>query len=170
MSDDAYMKDVKKLLKDFGRAKWNEGVSAHAGHNADMCDQGRRADDLSAKLLAGIERERKMSQDARSMFVARLQNVQENGGTMLAVSDVLALLNDCDMLASRPMLTKGAEQSWPVQYRHLYEVDFSVETGPCSTCNEEGLVGGLLPDGGGYDSQPCPDCSTNEPEGERGVK
>lgn len=29
----------------------------------------------------------------------------------------------------------------------------------CQTCNGQGMVGGLLPNGGGYDGQPCPDCT-----------
>jgi hypothetical protein len=39
--------------------------------------------------------------DARSMFVARLENVRDNGDHSLTASAVLALLNDCDMLAAR---------------------------------------------------------------------
>lgn len=30
----------------------------------------------------------------------------------------------------------------------------------CQTCNGQGMVGGLLPNGGGYDGEPCPDCNT----------
>lgn len=30
----------------------------------------------------------------------------------------------------------------------------------CQTCNGKGMVGGLLPNGGGYDGEPCPDCNT----------
>lgn len=29
----------------------------------------------------------------------------------------------------------------------------------CKTCNGHGMIGGLLPNGGGYDGEPCPDCS-----------
>lgn len=29
----------------------------------------------------------------------------------------------------------------------------------CQTCNGKGMIGGLLPNGGGYDGEPCPDCS-----------
>lgn len=28
----------------------------------------------------------------------------------------------------------------------------------CQTCNGKGMIGGLLPNGGGYDGEPCPDC------------
>lgn len=38
---------------------------------------------------------------ARGMLVARLENMQKNGDTWLTVQAVLALLNDCDMLAAR---------------------------------------------------------------------
>jgi hypothetical protein len=40
--------------------------------------------------------------DSRGMFVARLENMQKNGDRWLTVEAVLALLNDCDMLAQRP--------------------------------------------------------------------
>ena len=37
---------------------------------------------------------------SRCMFVARLENMQKNGDHWLTVTAVLALLNDCDMLAA----------------------------------------------------------------------
>ena len=37
---------------------------------------------------------------SRSMFVARLENMQANGDAWLTVPAVLALLNDCDMIAA----------------------------------------------------------------------
>ena len=40
-------------------------------------------------------------QESRAMFVARLENMQEQGDKWLTVPAVLALLNDCDFLASR---------------------------------------------------------------------
>lgn len=54
-------------------------------------------------LLAHIERGR-VPEDSRGMFVARLRNMRENGGNTLSVDDVLGLLNDCDMLATRSLL------------------------------------------------------------------
>lgn len=38
---------------------------------------------------------------SRAMFIARLENARTNGEPTMAVSDVLALLDDCDMLAAR---------------------------------------------------------------------
>ena len=38
---------------------------------------------------------------SRAMFVARLENMLENGHAWLTIRAVLALLNDCDMLANR---------------------------------------------------------------------
>jgi flagellin-like hook-associated protein FlgL len=38
---------------------------------------------------------------SRGMFVARLENMQKNRDTWLTAQAVLALLNDCDMLAAR---------------------------------------------------------------------
>lgn len=37
---------------------------------------------------------------SRGMFVARLENMQANGDKWLTTEAVLALLNDCDMLAA----------------------------------------------------------------------
>lgn len=34
----------------------------------------------------------------------------------------------------------------------------------CQTCNGKGMIGGLLPNGGGYDGQPCPDCAAPQTE------
>jgi hypothetical protein len=39
--------------------------------------------------------------DSKNMFVARLENMVKNGDCWLTIPAVLALLNDCDMLASR---------------------------------------------------------------------
>lgn len=36
----------------------------------------------------------------------------------------------------------------------------------CQTCNGQGMIGGLLPNGGGYDSEPCPDCAAPKPTAE----
>lgn len=38
---------------------------------------------------------------SRAMFVARLENMQKNGDTWLTIPAVLALLNDCDMVATQ---------------------------------------------------------------------
>lgn len=38
--------------------------------------------------------------DSKAMFVARLENMSRNGDAWLTIPAVLALLNDCDMLAS----------------------------------------------------------------------
>ncbi len=39
------------------------------------------------------------------------------------------------------------------------QADASQNGSHCATCNGHGMVGGLLPVGGGYESDPCPDCS-----------
>jgi hypothetical protein len=36
---------------------------------------------------------------SRCMFIARLENMQKNGVISIKISDVFALINDCDMLA-----------------------------------------------------------------------
>ena len=40
-------------------------------------------------------------QSSRCMFMARLENLQKVGDLWLTTESVLALLNDCDMLAAR---------------------------------------------------------------------
>ena len=52
------------------------------------------------RLHAEVERLR-ADADSRGMFVARLEKMQEQGNQWLTIAAVLALLNDCDMLASR---------------------------------------------------------------------
>lgn len=37
-------------------------------------------------------------------------------------------------------------------------IDASPKSDSCATCNGHGMVGGLLPAGGGYESEPCPHC------------
>lgn len=32
----------------------------------------------------------------------------------------------------------------------------------CQTCDGNGMIGGLLPNGGGHDSEPCPDCAAQK--------
>ena len=41
----------------------------------------------------------------------------------------------------------------------IRRIDASPKGAHCATCNGHGAVGGLLPAGGGYESEPCPDCS-----------
>jgi len=45
---------------------------------------------------------------SRCMFVARLENMQANGDTWLTIPAVLALINDCDMLASTELSAQPA--------------------------------------------------------------
>ena len=40
------------------------------------------------------------NQESRAMFIARLENMNNNGHHWLTIQAVLALLNDCDMLAA----------------------------------------------------------------------
>lgn len=46
-----------------------------------------------------------------------------------------------------------------VMQEALTMIDASPKGGTCGTCNGHGMIGGLLPAGGGYESEPCPDCS-----------
>lgn len=60
-----------------------------------------QADRMRAKWEAVGAAVEGADRDARGMMVARLENMQTNGHTWLTVQAVLALLNDCDMLAAR---------------------------------------------------------------------
>lgn len=64
---------------------------------AQLVCRAREAADRIEADAATIAAER----SSRGMFVARLENMQKNGDTWLTVHAVLALLNDCDMLAAR---------------------------------------------------------------------
>ena len=55
-----------------------------------------RAERYAARAALAVE------SDSRGMFVARLENMWQNGDHWLTVMSVLALLNDCDMLAASP--------------------------------------------------------------------
>lgn len=64
---------------------------------AQLVARAREAADRIESDAATIE----VARSSRGMFVARLENMQKNGDTWLTVQAVLALLNDCDMLAVR---------------------------------------------------------------------
>ncbi len=64
----------------------------------DYCSAMLEAADMLDVYAASVEAER----SSRGMFWARLENMQKNGDTWLTVPAVLALLNDCDMLAQLP--------------------------------------------------------------------
>lgn len=51
---------------------------------------------LDKVVREAVEKE----QQSRAMFVARLNNIKSHGGTTLSVDEVIAILDDCDMLAS----------------------------------------------------------------------
>lgn len=63
---------------------------------AQLVGRAREAADRIEADAATIAAER----SSRGMFVARLENMQKNGDHWLTVTAVLALLNDCDMLAA----------------------------------------------------------------------
>jgi len=48
-----------------------------------------------------LQRAANMDRDSRAMFVARIERMQLDGEKWITLVGVLALLNDCDMLASR---------------------------------------------------------------------
>lgn len=49
-------------------------------------------------------------QDSRGMFVARLEAMRTRGDAWLTITAVLALLNDCDFLASRAAEQQGGKK------------------------------------------------------------
>ena len=64
--------------------------------SAPVVGRAREAADRIDADAASIAAER----SSRGMFVARLENMQKNGDHWLTGTAVLALLNDCDMLAA----------------------------------------------------------------------
>jgi hypothetical protein len=91
----------EELMEDQGhQAVWSQMIAALAAIEAAL---GLPADgcNSTAQTLAAIARHR----DARGMLVARLENMQAQGDTWLTVQAVLALMNDCDMLAARERLS-----------------------------------------------------------------
>lgn len=51
--------------------------------------------------IAGLRSAAEADSESRAMFIARLENAKKNGEPWLTIDGVLALLNDCDYLASR---------------------------------------------------------------------
>lgn len=60
---------------------------AHGPNGAEQCE------------WCGAPKRMSAEQESRAMLVARLENMQENGHIWLTIVAVLALMNDCDMLA-----------------------------------------------------------------------
>ena len=83
----------------------NEYADAYADAREDGCDMpSAEARRVRAALRAHLEAMPMVYSptcDARVMFVSRLENMQKNCDTLVTVQAVLALLNDCDMLAAR---------------------------------------------------------------------
>ena len=78
---------------------WHEGIAKHSATiRAALAQQ---ADRMRAKWEAVGAAVEGADRDSRGMFVARLENMQKHGDHWLTVQAVLALLNDCDMLAAR---------------------------------------------------------------------
>lgn len=79
-------------------AVWN-GMTLE--HVQDEWASVPQADRMRAKWEAVGAAVEAADRDSRRMFVARLENMQQHGDHWLTVQAVLALLNDCDMLAAR---------------------------------------------------------------------
>ncbi len=58
----------------------------------------------ACKQLLEAEKDAAAQQECREMFFARLENMQKNGDTWLTIVAVLALWDDCCMLAARDAL------------------------------------------------------------------
>lgn len=56
---------------------------------------------MNEQMRQEFERRTTVEHSSRRMFVARLENLAQTGHHHLTVAEVLALLNDCDMLAAR---------------------------------------------------------------------
>ena len=69
-------------------------------HVQDEWAEVPQADRMRAKWEAVGDAVVAPDRDSRGMFVARLENMQKNGDHWLTVTAVLALLNDCDILAA----------------------------------------------------------------------
>ena len=71
-------------------------------------EQVREAQRAALAAQQGAQVPQGADAESRAMFVARLENMQENGDHWLTVASVLALLNDCDYLASRSASPQAA--------------------------------------------------------------
>jgi hypothetical protein len=71
----------------------------HEAHVDAIHEWAERAKAVERELAAA-KADAAAEQESRGMFVARLEKMQEQGDQWLTVVAVLALLNDCDRLAS----------------------------------------------------------------------
>jgi hypothetical protein len=80
--------------------RWISGLDD--GEAAYLREQGWEVQPLyTSPPPSPVVREALPDSEARAMFVARLEHMSLNGDTWLTIPAVLALLNDCDMLAAR---------------------------------------------------------------------
>lgn len=89
---------------------WKEGDAIHPDYNTLALHDVARLYAEYAKLHAAAP-EAWREQRSRAMFVARLENMERNGDKWLSTAAVLALLNDCDMLASLSAPPAAPEQT-----------------------------------------------------------
>ena len=77
------------------------GSCGHIWRPADVPTNGVAAIKTKGKNDSPVSAAAESETESKRMFVARLENMREQGHTWMTIPAVLALLNDCDMLASR---------------------------------------------------------------------
>lgn len=117
-------------------------LAVHLTHAAGTGDRDAEASFLAA-LLAHIQRGA-----VPEGYVAVPRFLAENHRNLTDVPRYQRILDDC--LATVPDYFRGATK-------------MVAAPAECRTCSGHGMVGGLLPNGGGYRADPCPDCTAPAP-------
>jgi hypothetical protein len=84
------------LLAELAEVLTRAGNAARKAHAIEAELEALRAELDAAVAALAVE------SNSRNMFVARVENLYQNGNRWLSVTAVLNLLNDCDMLAASP--------------------------------------------------------------------
>ncbi len=82
-----------------------------------------------------------------------------DGYALVPIEPTPEMLDAADNALMAPL--SGMERGrgpWRV-YRAMLAAAPQAAVPACQTCNGHGMIGGLLPNGGGYDGEPCPDCA-----------
>jgi len=106
--------DVRKIMLDVVPGWDGMGQEVYAKSVREVEDllsgMGQRLEDFELGITrpqAADAQPSSWDQESRGMFVARLEKMQENGIVGLTIMEALALLNDCDMLATQSAEAHG---------------------------------------------------------------
>ena len=136
-----------------------------------MKEAERMADAYAVAYMDFVRCGKSDHEDARAALLAHIQRGVPEGWQLVPIDPMPEMLDaaggvdwgDEDMRGSccnqwHAMLAAAPA---PDQFRNAAKM-MAVQPS-CMTCGDHGMIGGLLPNGGGYESDPCPDCTAPAP-------